>query len=237
MILRISLILFILFQAYAITGQTYRTYSGDHLLYAGVGTINPTPFTFTIFSIDGSGNPSASANINYQYKATDRFLVGGFASYYRVNANYEITSDRLSDILNEPNLNDILDNLDCVHFGDCDVDIGERVSIYSLGAKLSYEKSLDKGFETYVSGYLGYSFIRRQTIAEQALELFSDELSAGVSVPTFIYFSSVGLRYYLNQRFAIQGELGFGNSHLINLGISYNMCTYKHHKVERPKEF
>ena len=237
MILRVSLVLYILLSTCVISAQANRTYSGDHLVYAGAGTINPTPFTFTVFSIDGSGNPSASANINYQYKATDRLLVGAFASYYRVNANYQITSERLSDILNEPNLNDILGNLDCVLFGDCDVDIGERVSIYSLGAKLSYEKSLDRGFETYVSGYLGYSFNRRETIAEQALELFSDELSAGVSVPTFLYFSSVGLRYYLNQRFAIQGELGYGNSHLINLGISCNMSTDKHHNVERPKEF
>lgn len=203
----------------------HKTLPREHLVYGGIGVLNPTVFTFTIFSADGSGNPSVSGNLNYQYAITNRLLIGAFGSYYRVNADYKTTYSELADILDQPTLDDIVSNLDCILFGTCQTTVSERVSVYALGAKISYTKTIRAGFETYVSGYLGYSFNRRQTITETALNFLSEELELGVNIPSFIYFSSAGLRYYFNPTLALQAELGYGNSHLFNLGLSYNLST------------
>jgi len=225
----IALFLALLFLSFAANSQdllpdnSNHTSRGDHLLYGGVGFVNPEAFTFNIFSASGGGNPTVSANLNYQYAIHDRFLVGAFTSYYRVNADYNTSFEDLAELFEEITLDDLLNNFDCIVLGNCSTTITERVSVFSVGGKFSYTKNIAKEFETYMSAYLGYSFNRRKTLTESALDLISAELDLGVKVPTFIYFSSVGVRYYFSSKWAIQGEFGYGNSHLINVGVSYKL--------------
>jgi len=200
-----------------------QTARGDQLLYAGVGFVNPEAFTFNIFSTTGGGNPTVSYNINYQYAIHQRFLLGAFVSYYRVNADYNTSVNEVAELFDEPTLDEFVDNFDCLILGNCSTTISERVSVYSLGGKLSYTKRIVHQLETYMSGYLGYSHNMRETITESVLYLISAELDLGVEVPRFIYFSSVGVRYYFTPELAIQGEFGFGNSHLLNIGVCYKL--------------
>lgn len=200
-----------------------KTAKGDQLLHMGIGFLNPEAFTFSIFSANGGGSPSISANLNYQYAVSDKFLLGAFVSYYRVDANYNTSFEELDTLFQDITLDDLLTNIDCILLGNCKTTISERVSVYTLGAKLSYIKSIANELETYISGYLGYSFNRRKTITETALDAFSDELDLNVNVPTFIYYSSVGLRYFVSPRIAIQGEYGYGNSHLLNVGLTFKI--------------
>lgn len=200
-----------------------KTIQGDHLLHTGIGFLNPQAFTFSIFSASGGGNPSISANLNYQYALGDKFLMGAFVSYYRVDANYNTSFEDLDALFEDITFDDVINNIDCIALGNCSTTITERVSVYSLGLKLSYIKSIATGLETYVSGYLGYSYNRRKTITESALDLVSEELDLNVDVPTFIYYSSVGLRYYLRPKIALQCEYGYGNSHLLNVGLTFRL--------------
>lgn len=206
------------------TTQPFNTNQGDQLLHLGIGFLNPEAFTFSIFSASGGGNPSISANLSYQYAAGNKFLIGAFASYYRVNANYNTSFEELEELFTDITFDDIINNIDCIVLGNCSTTITQRVSVYTIGLKLSYIKTLSSNLETYVSGYLGYSYNRRKTITESALNLISEELDLKVEVPTFIYYSSVGLRYYLKPRLALQCEYGYGNSHLLNVGLTYKLA-------------
>jgi len=141
---------------------------------------------------------SKSANINYQYAVHRKVLIGAFFSYYRVNADYNTSLDQIADSFEDITLDDLISNFDCIVLGNCATTISERVSVYTIGGKLSYTKNIVSDLETYMSGYLGYSFNRRRTITEAALNILSTELDLGVNVPTIIYFSSVGLRYYFS---------------------------------------
>ncbi len=205
--------------------SSYKTYQGNQLLHAGVGFLNPTAFSFSIFSANGGGNPSVSANLNYQYALTQKFLVGVFGSYYRVDANFDTSFEELDVLFEDITFDDFIQNIDCIALGNCSTTISERVSVYSLGLKLSYTKRIIQELETYLSGYAGYSFNIRKTITESALNLVSEELDLNVEVPTFIYYSSVGLRYYLTERLALQAEYGYGNSHLLNVGLTMKLSS------------
>ncbi len=199
------------------------TQQGDHLLYGGIGFINPAAFTFNIFATTAGGNPTSSANINYQYAVRDRLLVGAFVSYYRVNADFSTSLDVVAEEFMDLTFDELLMDLDCILLGDCSTTISERVSVFTLGGKFSYTKRIARGVESYMSAYLGYSFHSSQTLTASALDFLSSELSFKVEVPRLIYFSSIGMRYYLTRRLAIQGEVGFGNSHLINVGMSLKL--------------
>jgi hypothetical protein len=197
---------------------------GDKLLSVYAGFINPEPFTFSIFSFSGVGSPSPSANINFQYAVSNRFTFGPFASFYQVDANYSNSVDQFEALLQSEDFNDIVGGLDCLLLGNCDdLTVLERISVFTVGGKISYTRNFTDALETYISMHLGYSINRRETIAEGILNSVSDELGLGVEVPSFVYFTSVGGRLFLNRKYAAFGEFGFGNSHLLTIGITMRL--------------
>jgi hypothetical protein len=197
---------------------------GDKLLSVYAGFVNPEPFTFSIFSFSGVGNPSPSANINFQYAVSNKITLGPFASYYRVDADYTNSIDQFELLLQSQDFNDIVGGLDCLLLGNCDdLTVIERISVLTIGAKASYTRNIIDALETYISMHLGYSINRRETIAEGILDSVSEELGLGVEVPSFVYFTSVGGRWFLNEKLGFFGEFGFGNSHLLTIGITMRM--------------
>jgi len=201
-----------------------RLYKGDRLLSAYAGFINPEPFTFSIFSFSGVGNPSPSANINFQYAVSNKFTIGPFASFYRVDANYTNSIDQFEVLLQSQNFNDLIGGLDCLILGNCeDLTVTERVSVFTFGGKVGYTRNIVDGLETYLSMHLGYSLNRRKTITEGVLNSVSDELGLGVQIPSFVYFTSAGGRLFVSDRIALFGEFGYGNSHLLTIGLITKM--------------
>lgn len=202
-----------------ITAQ-HRLYKGDRFLSAYAGFVNPEPFTFSIFSFSGAGNPSPSANINFQYAVSNRLTLGPFVSFYRVDADYTNTVDQFEVLLASQSFNELLGGLDCLFLGNCDdLTVTERVSVFTFGGKVTYVRNIIDELETYLSMHLGYSINRRETIAEGVLNSVSDELGLGVQIPSFVYFTSAGARLFLSDRYAMFGEFGYGNSHLLTLGL------------------
>jgi len=87
--------------------------------------------------------------------------------------------------------------------------------------KLRYHKPIIENLDTYASTYLRYSFNRRKTITETALQEAVDEVGLITEIPSIVYFGSVGARYFITSNIGIWGEYGIGNVHLLNVGLTY----------------
>jgi len=201
---------------------------GDHLLNLGVSFFpNPSDFALDLFSGGtGSGNPSPGINLHYEYSITDNITLGGLFGYYRVDAQQDLSLDDIADLFDDPAC-----AIECflpIGIGsNCNCDaptIKEKVNVYTLAGKLVYHRQLAiiPELDFYTSVTAGYSFNRRKTIIERIGDIALDELTTNeVNVPTFIYYVTVGGRYFFNENWAIFGEGGFSNVHLAQAGVTY----------------
>jgi len=211
-----------------LTTPNYTSFNkGDQALNLSLGFLNAEEFTFGLFEANGSGEPSISLNLNYEYGLTDKISIAGFADYYRVEASAPLNITNIADQVSNIEIDDlgsIFNSIECLINPSACADettlITERVNVFTLGGKLRYQRSFIPEIDTYGSTYLGYSFNRRKTITEQALDAASDELGLGVEIPKVVYYASVGARYFITEKFALFGEYGVGNVHLLKLGLT-----------------
>lgn len=196
----------------------------DHLVSASVGFINPESFTFDILGFAGGGNPTPSINLHYEYSITNDIALGAYTSFYRVNANAANSIQDVANTIGGGDLDMILSDLGCLILGSCgDATVTERINVFTIGGKLSYHRNIFTDFDTYVSTYVGYAANRRKTITENILDLISEEVGLGINVPRVVYFTSIGARYFIKEHIGIYGEVGYGNSHILNIGVSYRI--------------
>lgn len=196
----------------------------DHLVSASVGFINPESFTFDILGFSGGGNPTPSINLHYEYSISNDIALGAYTSFYRVNANTATSIQDLANTIDAGDLDMILNDLGCLVLGNCkNATVTERINVFSIGGKFTYHRNIFTDLDTYLSTYVGYTVNRRKTITENLLDLISEEAGLGINVPRVVYFTSVGLRYFLNETIGVYGEVGYGNSHIINIGMSYKL--------------
>ena len=201
---------------------------GDQNLNIGIGLINPSDFAFNLIGGgSGAGSPSPVLNLSYEYGLAQTISIGAFASYYRVDVQNDYTLDDLNAIINDPlcalacnSPIPIPGTEDCVCEGGS---ITERNNVFTIGGKLSYHIYKIEKLDTYASTYLGYSFNRRKTISESAIGAILDEFDSSVTVPTFVYYASAGIRYFITPQLGMYGEFGYGNSHLLQLGVTYRL--------------
>ena len=201
---------------------------GDHLLNLGVSFLpNPTDFTLDLFTGgSGSGDPSPAINLHYEYSVTDNISLGGLFGYYRVNAQQDLTIDDIAELLDDPEC-----AIQCLlpfNIGsscNCDAPtIKEKVNVFTLAGKLVYHRRLAiiPELDFYSAITAGYSFNRRKTVVEQLGDIALDELATKeVKVPTFVYYVTIGGRYFISENFAIFGEGGYSNVHLVQAGLTY----------------
>lgn len=200
---------------------------GDHLVSLSTGIFNPEAFTFDILGFSGSGDPSPSLNLHYQYSLSDRVALGAYGSFYRVDASYVNSIENLLSDFSSDLLGDVIGGLACTLLGNCaDVEATERVSVFTAGGSLTYHTQWIDKVDTYATTYLGYSFNRRKSFTAELLDLVVDQTGLGVKIPNVVYYTGVGARYFVSPNFAIYGEAGYGNSHLFNLGLSYKFATF-----------
>ena len=201
---------------------------GDQIISLGVSFLsNPSDFALDLFTGGtGSGDPTPGINLHYEYSVTNNISLGGLFGYYRVNANQNLSLDDVSEFLDDPEC--AITCLTGISIGsNCNCDapvIRERVNVFTLAGKLVYHRQLAviPELDFYTSITAGYSFNRRKTIIEQLGDVAIDELtSSDVNVPTFVYYISVGGRYFINENWAIFGEGGFSNVHLVQAGATY----------------
>lgn len=208
---------------------------GDKQINLNIGFLNPSNFAFSLFGATGAGDPSPAVNLEFDYGLSESISIGAFTSFYRVDASSLSSIDDVTGLLTDLGLeneiddlfNDLgIDNILCQTLGiscpeDQTTNIRERINVFSFGAKLMYQRPLINKLDTYASTYVGYSINRRMTITETALNTVSDQLGLNTEIPTFIYFGSVGVRYYVTPFLGIYGEYGTGNVHLLKTGLNY----------------
>ncbi len=212
-------------QYLALDTIAYHT-KGDQNINIGIGLINPSDFAFNLVGGgSGAGSPSQSINLAYEYGITQAISIGAFFNYYRVDAQNDFTIDDLTDIVNDPicalQCNSpfpIPGVEDCICEGGS---ITERNNVFTFGGKLSYHIYKLEKLDTYASTYLGYSINRRKTITESAVSSLLIGFDSEVSIPTVVYFVSAGARYFITPKIAVFGEFGYGNTHLLQLGVTY----------------
>lgn len=207
--------------------STYQHHKGDQILNIGIGFINASDFALSgLGGSTGTGSPSPSLNLSFDYGLTDAISIGAFANYYRVNAVSTYDLSNLNDIFDQIN-NDPSCALQCltgINLGancQCTTDVENRVNVVSLGGKLALRRSFTPEIDTYASTYLGYSWNKQKTITESALDGLLDLAGSSVTVPKIIYFGVVGARYFITPQWAIYGEFGYSNVHLLQVGASH----------------
>jgi len=198
---------------------------GDKAINLSVGLLNASDFSFSLFQASGSGDPSPSIELAYEYGLIDQLSIAGFASYYRVEAGTSASFKTLADQINAIDLSDLeslVNSFSCLlNPAECSSTIEERVNVFTIGGKLRYHQPLFKNLDTYASTYVGYSFNRRKTITETALQGAIDELGLETEIPSIVYYGSIGARYFITSNVGIWGEYGIGNVHLLNMGLTY----------------
>jgi len=201
---------------------------GDQRLNLGVSFLpNPQDFAFDLFTGGtGSGDPTPAINLHYEYNVTNGITIGGLVNYYRVNAQQEIGLNEISDLLDDPQC--AVECLLPISIGSgcmCDEPIvKERINVFTIAGRLAYHRSIAPKLGLYSAITAGYSFNRRKTVIERLGDIALDEITTKeAKVPTFVYYVTVGGRYYINDQWAIFGEGGFSNVHLVQLGVSYKL--------------
>ncbi len=202
----------------------------DKALSIGIGFLNAESFTFNLFGSNGSGEPSPSIHALYEIGLTDMISIAGYVDYYRVDAQAPINLNTIADQVSGIDISDlgsVFTTLQCLLNPSLCANetsvVEERVNVFTLGGKLRIHRSFVPGLDTYASTYLGYSFNRRKTITESALDAVSNEVGLGIEVPTIVYYGSLGARYFVTDKLGIYGEYGVGNVHLLKIGVSLRM--------------
>lgn len=211
--------------------STYFQIGGDHHFNLGIGLINRNDFVFDIFGINTAADPTPALNISYEYALLDEISIGIQGSFFRVNAQRELSIELtdfeniFEDLLNDPCYLPCTIGLPALGDCNCEVEgtVTERVTVSTIGGKLAYHRKLLPKLDTYSTVFLGYSFNRRKTIIEQTLNEVADEIGVESDVPSFVYYANAGLRFYVTEQIGVYGEYGYGNSHLLNLGLTYRL--------------
>lgn len=196
---------------------------GSHNFNFGLGLFNPTATSFRIlgFNTDFSGNPSPAINFAYEYGLTEGIGIGLYADYYRVNGEYNIPTniDPLDDPLCYAQcLTGIVINCDCGS-----QKVNDRRNVFTIAGRLAYHRALIKDVDIYTSIIAGYSFNRRKKLEEVLLEEILKNTNISDNLPTFIYKVNGGARYFFSPGWAIFGELGWSNTHILRIGTTYRI--------------
>lgn len=162
--------------------------------------------------IDQDAKATPQFTLRYEYAINKNIGIGAYTGFYTGETeSIPLSGIQLDSILNDPG--SIIDNL----LGGADTKTVYQVSVFTLGAHLSYHFFRFEKLDTYSIIRGGYNFV---SIKEDGAKN-SDFI--GADVPQFEYFAGAGARYYFSPNLAIYGEVG--NSILspvhVNLGGTY----------------
>jgi len=196
----------------------------SHQFNVGAGFPNKAGLAFSGLELAGiteDGYTSPQFTLNYEYGLTEELGIGLFAGYWQ--AATPTFSSTVTDVLPIEDLVDQLPDFFCQLFPDECVLISETLTgsksirSFSIGGRISYHYSILPKLDTYASAVGGYAFITEKNEGD-ILDEF-EQLSA----PTLVYFTSIGVRYYWSENWALYGEVGKGNITLVNAGLTYRL--------------
>lgn len=195
--------------------SSYYHRKNSHTFNLGVGFPNKLDALFRGLDLIGiveGGRATPQLTFKYEYGLTEEIGFGLHVGYYELQSpklQFEVPElvGLLCDIF--PEGCELINNT---------VSGNLKVTALSIAGRGAYHfQFLDK-LDTYSSVVVGYSFLREKTTGEGITDQFS-----GINVPSFVYFTSVGGRYYFNEHWGIYGEFGYGSITYANAGLTYRL--------------
>ncbi len=165
----------------------------------GVGVPSTTQVAVEFVSlIDQDAKATPQFTLRYEYAINQNIGIGAYTGYYTGETeSIALSGIQLDSILNDPG--SIIDNI----FGNGSTpSTTYRVTVFTLGAHLSYHFFRLEKLDTYSIVRGGYNFV---SIKQDGIK--NDDF-IGADVPQFEYFAGLGARYYFSPQLAIYGEVG-----------------------------
>ncbi len=202
---------------------TYYHLPGSHSFSLGVGFPNKAALAVEIINLSGvdlGAKGSVQPTFKYEYAATEELGAGIHMGWYTAETG---------DIPFTVNLDGI--NLACClddPFGDCclgnlveEKTARYKINAFSVAGRLAYHRYVLKKVDIFGAGVAGYSFVTYKNLKD-----VNDDFKQ-VNAPTFVYYTSVGFRYFVTPEWAFYGEMGYGSITLFNAGATYRIIPAK----------
>ena len=208
----------------------YYAIVGSHNFHLGVGFPNKVGTTFsTLETIDNftqqftekelvdGGYTTPQFTLRYEYVLTEELGIGANFGYWEARTpNFAFGNlppldlGGIDDVLCEtiPALCEVVELVDETLTGS------KKVRSYSISGQLTYHKRVFPKIDSYATAAAGYNFVREKNVGDPR------DKFKNINLPTFVYFTSVGLRYYINPKLGIYGEIGYGNISNFNAGLT-----------------
>jgi len=195
--------------------SSYYHQKKSHTFNVGIGFPNKLDALFKgldLVGITEGGKATPQLTFKYEYGLTEEMGIGLHVGYYQLQSpqlSFETSElvGLLCDIF--PEGCDVINNT---------VSGNLKVTALSVAGRWTYHIHFLEKLDTYSSAVLGYSFLREKTTGEGITDQFS-----AINIPSFVYFTSVGARYYFNEHLGLYGEFGYGSITYANAGLTYRL--------------
>lgn len=209
--------------------ETYYNMPRSHSFHIGAGFPNKAGAVLTgletVGVVEDDGYTTPQFTLKYEYGLTKELGIGFHGGYYEAqtptitNETQEVVG-ALCGLLGEADLDDLLGGI--IDIPGCDVITetlqgAKKVKAYSVAGRIAYYKEQFPRLATYASVIAGYSFIREKNVGDP-LDSFET-----LEIPTFVYYGSAGVRYFLSPNWGIYGEGGYGSITFVNVGLTYRI--------------
>lgn len=191
----------------------------SHTFNVGIGFPNVANIGVTALNILSSTEAKASPTFmfKYEYGITDKIGLGFHTGFYTAktgNIPFKVNTGgiNLACCLSDP-------TGDCCLGGLIEEDQNVSYSIFSFTAagRLAYHFFRFEKVDTYTAISAGYNFLNHKEQGDPTAEF------QRINAPSFHYFVSAGMRYYFNPQIAAYGELGYGSTNIVNVGLTWRM--------------
>lgn len=202
----------------------------SHSFHLGVGFPNKVGLTFSGLDIADTflgtqqvegGYTTPQFTFRYEYTLDEEIGIGLHLGYWEA----ETPTLAFGSSLLQPQegvLGELVDGFCDLFPSQCELveetlEGSKKVTAFSIAGQISYHQRVLPKLDSYASAVGGFSIVREKNVGDS-----NDEFEL-LEVPTFVYYTSVGVRYYFSPQFALYGEIGYGNITNFNAGITFRI--------------
>lgn len=208
------------------SANTYQIKKGFKAVNLTIDYWHKHDFKYHVTGFSHSARPKNHFQIEYEHGVEDNLSLTGFLSYNRLSIGIPFAYNDLlltNAISDTTGLVELVNSPECMmHYYSCSAALEEIVNVYSFGGKLKYHHSFFKKVNTYAFIGLGYNHTNRKHAIDPLLIGFVNENDLDIYVKSFSYYGGFGTRYFITSFLGLLGEIGFGNTNHLNIGISVN---------------
>lgn len=232
-----STLVLLLLLALPVVGQENKTtmeeaehyaLAGAHSFHIGAGFPNKVGLGLSALGfIDNlaqsqlleGGYTTPQVTLRYEYTLNEALGIGAHFGYWQAETPTVASNDILGGVLG--GLDDLLGDFSDLlpnELESIEELLQEPILVrsFSVGGQITYHKQVLPKLDSYASAVLGYNFLSTKNAGD-----LIDQLN--IDIPTIVYFTSVGVRYYFSPAIGIYGEVGYGNISNFNVGLTYRI--------------